>query len=171
MCQASQGDPCYPSNLANLAVTGVRDLTIGYDSSNPPSFKPNLPLSSGNMITFRAKDEAAGQEVVLTIRYIAVSPYSDQCSQSDSHSFCVQDKWHGTQGYAMIPHGRYLILTKDTDQVLLGRPRKGYNVADHPAWKSRSCPPGGMVGGNKKQLVTSCITCHIWIGSNVHPTL
>ena len=67
--QASQGNPNYPSDLANLTVTGVRDLTIGYDSSNPPSFEPTLPLSSGNMITFKAKDEVSGQEVVLTIRY------------------------------------------------------------------------------------------------------
>jgi len=72
--KASQGIPSYPSDLANLAVTSVRDLTIGYDSSNPPSFKPILPLSSGNMITFRAKDETAGQEVVLTIRTSGTEP-------------------------------------------------------------------------------------------------
>ena len=64
-----QGNQRYPSKLADLTVTSVRDLTIGYDSSNPPSFKPNLPLSPGNMITFRAEDDAAGQEVILTIRY------------------------------------------------------------------------------------------------------
>jgi len=68
------GNQNYPSNLANLTVIGVRDLTVGYDSSNPPSFKPTLPLSSGNMITFRAKDEAAGQEVVLTIRTSGTEP-------------------------------------------------------------------------------------------------
>lgn len=67
--QASQGNKDYPSKLANLTVTNVRDLTIGYDSSNPPSFKPTLPTSSGNMITFRAENETTGQGVVLTIRY------------------------------------------------------------------------------------------------------
>ncbi|KAF9646856.1 hypothetical protein BDM02DRAFT_3188473 [Thelephora ganbajun] len=68
------GNQNYPSELANLTVTSVRDLTVGYDSSNPPSFKPTLPLSSGNMITFRAKDETAGQEVVLTIRTSGTEP-------------------------------------------------------------------------------------------------
>jgi len=68
------GSQNYPSDLANLAVTSVRDLTTGYDSSNPPSFKPSLPLSSGNMITFRARDEVAGQEVVLTIRTSGTEP-------------------------------------------------------------------------------------------------
>jgi len=71
---ASKGIQNYPSKLANLTVTSVRDLTIGYDSSNPPSFKPTLPLSSGNMITFGAEDEAAGQEVVLTIRTSGTEP-------------------------------------------------------------------------------------------------
>lgn len=64
----------YPSELANLTVTSVRDLTIGYDSSNPPSFKPALPLSPGNMITFKAGDEGAEQEVVLTIRTSGTEP-------------------------------------------------------------------------------------------------
>jgi len=71
---ASEGNQNYPSELATLTVTGVRDLTIGYDSSNPPSFKPTLPLSSGNMITFRAGNEAARQEVVLTIRTSGTEP-------------------------------------------------------------------------------------------------
>jgi len=73
-CQASRGNPRYPSDLANLTVTSVRDLTIGYDSSNPPLFKPTLPLSSGNMITFGAKDETTRQEVVLTIRHVCGPP-------------------------------------------------------------------------------------------------
>jgi len=71
---ASQGNHGYPSKLANLTVTSVRDLTIGYDSSNPPSFKPTLPPSSGNMITFRAGDDTADQEVVLTIRTSGTEP-------------------------------------------------------------------------------------------------
>lgn len=34
-------------------MTSIRDLTVGYDSSNPPSFEPSLPVSSGShMITF-----------------------------------------------------------------------------------------------------------------------
>jgi len=72
--KGSQGNPNYPSDLAELTVTAVRDLTIGYDSSNPPSFKPSLPLSPGNMITFRARDETTGQEVVLTIRTSGTEP-------------------------------------------------------------------------------------------------
>lgn len=52
----------------------------------------------------------------------------------------------------------YPVLTKDIDQILLGRPGKGYNVTGHPAWKSRSCSPGRMVGGNQKQLITFCVT-------------
>lgn len=71
---ASEGNRNYPSELANLTVTSVRDLTIGYDSSNPPSFKPTLPLSSGNMITFRAEDNTVGQEVVLTVRTSGTEP-------------------------------------------------------------------------------------------------
>lgn len=70
----SQGNRDYPSELASLTVTSVRDLTVGYDSSNPPSYKPTLPLSSGNMITFRAGDKAAEQEVVLTIRTSGTEP-------------------------------------------------------------------------------------------------
>jgi hypothetical protein len=49
------------------------DLTVGYDSSNPPSFKPRLPLSSGHMIQFRAENEDQ-LYIVLTIRTSGTEP-------------------------------------------------------------------------------------------------
>ena len=62
------GPPRYPRTLAGLEVTSVRDLTVGYDSANPPTYKPALPLSSGHMIQFRA--ESAGERVTLTTRCV-----------------------------------------------------------------------------------------------------
>lgn len=61
--------PSYPEQIAGLTITSVVDLTIGYDSTNPPSYKPSLPLSSGHMIQFRAGRKLDGMMVVLTIRY------------------------------------------------------------------------------------------------------
>lgn len=63
----------YPEGIAGLQVTRVVDLTVGYDSSNPPLFKPRLPLSSGHMIQFRAenKDQLC---IVLTIRTSGTEP-------------------------------------------------------------------------------------------------
>jgi hypothetical protein len=58
----------------------------------------------------------------------------------------------------------YHILTDDTDQILLGRPREGCDVVDHSARESRSYSPGRMVGSDEKQPVTTCVTYHIWIG-------
>jgi phosphoglucomutase/phosphopentomutase len=44
----------YPEQLAGVKVTQIRDLTIGYDSSNPPTYSPSLPISSSSqMLTFR----------------------------------------------------------------------------------------------------------------------
>lgn len=51
-------------------MTRVVDLTTGYDSANPPSFKPSLPISSGHMVQFRAEDKEKGVKIALTIRYI-----------------------------------------------------------------------------------------------------
>lgn len=65
----------YPVSIAGLKITRVRDLTVGHvhDSSNPPSFEPDLPLSGGHMITFRAQQEpdlSDSLRIVLTIRYV-----------------------------------------------------------------------------------------------------
>ncbi|KDQ20355.1 hypothetical protein BOTBODRAFT_51664 [Botryobasidium botryosum FD-172 SS1] len=66
--------PVYPSSIAGLLVTQVRDLTVGYDSANAPSFKPDLPLSAGHMITFRASDTNSENSIVLTIRTSGTEP-------------------------------------------------------------------------------------------------
>ncbi|KAG5637859.1 hypothetical protein H0H81_002898 [Sphagnurus paluster] len=60
--------PCYPREIGGLTVTSVVDLTTGYDSTNAPSYKPSLPLSSGHMIQFRAENRADGTRIVLTTR-------------------------------------------------------------------------------------------------------
>lgn len=55
----------------------MRDLTIGhgYDSSMPePGYKPALPLSGGQMITFSAADEDTGTGLTLTIRTSGTEP-------------------------------------------------------------------------------------------------
>ncbi|KAL7283146.1 hypothetical protein ACG7TL_002572 [Trametes sanguinea] len=68
------GTPHYPKTIAGLEVTRVRDLTIGYDSGNPPSYKPALPLSSGHMIQFRAENKADGTKITLTTRTSGTEP-------------------------------------------------------------------------------------------------
>ncbi|KAF8636547.1 hypothetical protein AX17_003359 [Amanita inopinata Kibby_2008] len=65
--------PSYPSQIAGLQVTRVVDLTVGYDSGNPPAYKPKLPLSSGHMIQFRA-ESGDGLKIVLTIRTSGTEP-------------------------------------------------------------------------------------------------
>ncbi|KAF8652709.1 hypothetical protein AX16_004213 [Volvariella volvacea WC 439] len=66
-------DPSYPSTIAGFTINRVIDLTIGYDSENPPSFKPFLPTSPGQMIQFRAREEQ-GTTIVLTIRTSGTEP-------------------------------------------------------------------------------------------------
>ncbi|KAH9842866.1 uncharacterized protein C8Q71DRAFT_877343 [Rhodofomes roseus] len=66
--------PSYPKTIAGLTVTSVRDLTIGYDSSNPPTYKPTLPLSSGQMVQFRAESPAKGTKITLTTRTSGTEP-------------------------------------------------------------------------------------------------
>ncbi|KAI0371790.1 phosphoglucomutase first 3 domain-containing protein [Pilatotrama ljubarskyi] len=68
------GMPHYPTTIAGLEVTRVRDLTVGYDSGNPPSYKPTLPLSSGHMIQFRAENKADGTKITLTTRTSGTEP-------------------------------------------------------------------------------------------------
>jgi len=64
----------YPREIAGMAIASVVDLTMGYDSRNPPSYKPALPLSSGHMIQFRAVKEDDGTKVVLTTRTSGTEP-------------------------------------------------------------------------------------------------
>ena len=71
--QGSNERPSYPKSIARLEVSGVVDLTLGYDSSNPPTYKPTLPLSSGHMIQFRATSKD-GFKIVLTIRTSGTEP-------------------------------------------------------------------------------------------------
>jgi hypothetical protein len=70
-CHGFQGTPTkpsYPRTLAGLNVTSIRDLTLGYDTTNPPTYKPSLPLSSGHMIQFRAESPEDGTKITLTTR-------------------------------------------------------------------------------------------------------
>jgi len=65
--------PDYPSHIAGFEITSVVDLTTGYDSNNPPTYKPSLPLSSGHMIQFRG-GKSEGSRIVLTIRTSGTEP-------------------------------------------------------------------------------------------------
>ncbi|KAJ7849080.1 hypothetical protein B0H14DRAFT_2766071 [Mycena olivaceomarginata] len=69
----SDSKPAYPQEIAGMTITSVVDLTTGYDSTNPPTYQPSLPLSSGHMIQFRAKQED-GTKVVLTTRTSGTEP-------------------------------------------------------------------------------------------------
>ncbi|KAJ3854843.1 hypothetical protein EV368DRAFT_35994 [Lentinula lateritia] len=60
----------YPKNIAGAEITGVVDLTTGFDSTNPPTYQPSMPLSSGHMIQFRGELKSNGTKIVLTIRYV-----------------------------------------------------------------------------------------------------
>jgi hypothetical protein len=71
--EGSDKSPSYPKSITGLEVTSVVDLTLGYDSTNPPTYKPYLPLSSGHMIQFRAASKE-GLKVVLTIRTSGTEP-------------------------------------------------------------------------------------------------
>ncbi|TFK42809.1 hypothetical protein BDQ12DRAFT_624115 [Crucibulum laeve] len=64
----------YPQQIAGLTITSVVDLTTGYDSTNPPTYKPSLPISSGHMIQFRAKSKVDGTKIVLTTRTSGTEP-------------------------------------------------------------------------------------------------
>jgi len=64
----------YPHEIGGLTITNVVDLTTGYDSANPPTYKPALPLSSGHMIQFRAESKEKGTKIVLTIRTSGTEP-------------------------------------------------------------------------------------------------
>ncbi|TFK55033.1 hypothetical protein OE88DRAFT_1653657 [Heliocybe sulcata] len=68
------GNPDYPKEIAGLSIIQIRDLTVGYDSSNPPTYKPTLPLSSGHMIQFKAESPAKDEEIFLTLRTSGTEP-------------------------------------------------------------------------------------------------
>lgn len=58
----------YPRTVAGHAVTGVRDVTTGYDSSTPNHVSA-LPVQSGHMITFTLDNGAA-----ITLRTSGTEP-------------------------------------------------------------------------------------------------
>ncbi|KAF8803603.1 hypothetical protein BYT27DRAFT_7195445 [Phlegmacium glaucopus] len=62
----------YPKSLAGLEITRVIDLTVGYDSGNPPNWQPALPISSGHMIQLRAGSKDV--TLVLTLRTSGTEP-------------------------------------------------------------------------------------------------
>ncbi|KAJ7074390.1 hypothetical protein C8F01DRAFT_1100349 [Mycena amicta] len=62
----------YPREIAGMAITSIVDLTTGYDSTNPPSYEPSLPISGGHMVQFRAA--ANGVKIVLTTRTSGTEP-------------------------------------------------------------------------------------------------
>ncbi|KAJ3881494.1 hypothetical protein F5051DRAFT_106628 [Lentinula edodes] len=64
----------YPKTIAGAEITSVVDLTTGYDSTNPPTYQPSMPLSSGHMIQFRGELKSNGTKIVLTIRTSGTEP-------------------------------------------------------------------------------------------------
>jgi len=62
----------YPESIGGLSITAIRDLTSGYDSTSPPEFKPSLPKSDGEMITFTAESDTS--KVTLTLRASGTEP-------------------------------------------------------------------------------------------------
>lgn len=75
----------YPKTIGGHQVTGVRDLTVGYDS-NTKDHKPTLPVSaSSEMITFRLANNT-----VFTIRTSGTEPkikyYSELRGESEAQA-------------------------------------------------------------------------------------
>lgn len=62
----------YPRSIADMTITGIRDLTTGYDSTNPPDYRPHLPSSDGEMITFTARSAICS--ITLTLRASGTEP-------------------------------------------------------------------------------------------------
>ncbi|KAG5221509.1 Phosphoglucomutase [Salix suchowensis] len=83
----THSDATYPSKIAGLTVASIIDLTTGYDSTNAPSFKPRLPLSSGHMIQFRAGNDEV--KIVLTTRCV----YSVFLNMLWKYITIFQDEW------------------------------------------------------------------------------
>lgn len=67
----SPSGAAYPGSIGTLPIKSVRDLTspFNYDSRFAPSYEPDLPVSTGHMITFRAGSvKENGVAITLTIR-------------------------------------------------------------------------------------------------------
>lgn len=74
---AAGGELSIPKTLAGFEIKSIRDLTVGFDSTRPPSFQPVLPVDpSAHMITFTLgdRDQGDGVEVVGTIRTSGTEP-------------------------------------------------------------------------------------------------
>ncbi|KAK4057257.1 hypothetical protein OIO90_001754 [Microbotryomycetes sp. JL221] len=66
-----------PIQLGGYDVTYIRDLTVGYDSSNGPTFEPDLPVDKhAHMISFAVgdRDQGDGVQVTGTIRTSGTEP-------------------------------------------------------------------------------------------------
>ncbi|KAI8092267.1 Phosphoglucomutase/phosphomannomutase [Gilbertella persicaria] len=75
----------YPTTVGGYKVTGIRDLTVGYDSSKP-NHEPTLPVSSSSeMITFSLENNT-----VFTIRTSGTEPkikyYSELRGESEEQA-------------------------------------------------------------------------------------
>ncbi|EAU88422.2 phosphoglucomutase 1 [Coprinopsis cinerea okayama7 len=70
----SEKDRSFPPSIAGVPIVSVVDLTLGYDSRNPPTFKPSLPLSSGHMLQFRAGRPEDSVKIILTTRTSGTEP-------------------------------------------------------------------------------------------------
>lgn len=70
---AIRKDGGYPKTIGpeKVQVTGVRDLTVGFDSRTP-DHKAILPTQSGQMITFYLK--VASGSIVVTLRTSGTEP-------------------------------------------------------------------------------------------------
>jgi len=64
----------YPREIGGMRITWVRDLTTGYDSGRPPTYTPELPLSSGHMIQFKAQSSSETEIIYLTLRTSGTEP-------------------------------------------------------------------------------------------------
>ncbi|KAF8575544.1 hypothetical protein K439DRAFT_1649515 [Ramaria rubella] len=64
----------YPREIGDMRIVWIRDLTLGYDSANPPTYAPSLPLSSGHMIQFRATSKSGTESIMLTLRTSGTEP-------------------------------------------------------------------------------------------------
>ena len=124
-----EGTRSYPRTLAGLPVTGVRDLTLGYDSANAPSYAPTLPLSSGHMLTVRAAAPAGGAALVLTTRTSGTEP-------KVRFLFCVSVA-EGAKG--------------GVDQVLFGGQRAGRGGGRCAACARREGACGRVDGGGQER--------------------
>ncbi|SCV69727.1 BQ2448_1121 [Microbotryum intermedium] len=63
-----------PKTMAGYPVVWFRDLTVGYDSANAPSFEPRLPIDEkSHQISFKVGGED-GVEVVGTVRTSGTEP-------------------------------------------------------------------------------------------------